>query len=57
MEKQPEILTVKMQMILNKRLCEMKQIPRNVYTEANELLFSRLTKCKECSIISHTEMF
>ncbi|MCL2002412.1 MAG: hypothetical protein FWG72_00205 [Oscillospiraceae bacterium] len=47
---------VKMQLILNKRLYDAKQIPRGVYAAANGILVGRLTKYADCSIMTHIEM-
>ena len=56
MEKQPELITIKMQMILNKRLHETKQIPQKAYSAANDILTARLTKAKEYAMVSPSEM-
>ena len=56
MEKQSEIITIKMQMILNKRLYETKQIPQKAYAAANDILTARLTKAKEYAIVSPYKM-
>jgi len=56
MDRQPEFITVRMQIVLNKRLYETRQISRDTYTAANDILTARLTKAAGCGIVSQGEM-
>jgi hypothetical protein len=49
-------ITIKMQIVLNKRMYELKKISYDTYSKANEVLVSRLIKFGDNDIIAHSEM-
>jgi hypothetical protein len=56
MRNTPDPVTIKLQMGLNRRMYAGGKISYAMYSHANEVLISRLTKAETCGIITLNEV-
>ena len=50
------LITLKLQIALNRRMYDSGRISRDMYLKANDILLNRLTNCKDHAIIYLNDM-